>query len=285
MKPPSLRYLKKVAAQLFTSEGEKRRFIELFDSYTHPPLRAFIWMQRPLFGDLHPLFPDFVTVADRSLNDPSSTDYYMLDLSSVFECLPFGALAVINSAIDLCAAPGGKSIFAYQALKPGRFVANEVIRKRCRSLRDNLIRLGLASVELTSLPVEQLSCAYPEEFDLAIVDAPCSGQSLILKAIENPGAFNPRTIEHNAMRQRRILANAAKTVRPEGYLAYMTCTFSPAENEEVVSWFLAAFPEFNSVNCEHLFQFQSKLSQHHCYRVFPWDNLGAGGFSCLMRKN
>jgi len=110
-----------------------------------------------------------------------------------------------------------------------------------------------------SLDAKILAKIIPKTAGLAIVDAPCSGQSLLAKGISNPGCFHPVTINKNANRQKRILANSAQLVAPQGYLAYMTCTYAIAENEQVCAWFLNRFPQFVPVVVPDLVPYQSHL--------------------------
>ena len=121
--------------------------------------------------------------------------------------------------------------------------------------------------------------------DLVIVDAPCSGQSLLAKGEKAPGCFHPTAINKSANRQKRIIANSAQLVAPQGYLAYMTCTYSPAENEQVCQWFMSKFPHFVPVQVDDLAAYQSHLTDIPCYRLFPQDRLGAGAFTALWRNS
>jgi 16S rRNA C967 or C1407 C5-methylase (RsmB/RsmF family) len=80
------------------------------------------------------------------------------------------------------------------------------------------------------------------------------------------GCFHKVTMNRNANRQKRILANAAAIVQPGGYLLYSTCTYAPAENEQVCTWFLKKFPQFEPIAVEPLQAFQSHLTPLPCYR-------------------
>ena len=64
----------------------------------------------------------------------------------------------------------------------------------------------------------------------------------------------------------------------------MTCAYSPEENEQVCEWFLARFPQFMAVEISHLHEYQSHLTTIPCYRLFPQDRLGAGGFTVLFQN-
>ena len=98
------------------------------------------------------------------------------------------------------------------------------------------------------------------------------------------GAFHPSTVNRNSNRQKRILANAASVTAPGGYLAYMTCTFAKEENEQVIEWLLKRDSSFSLVEVSSLEQYQSPYSPLHCYRFWPFDTVGAGGFAALLRR-
>lgn len=210
--------------------------------------------------------------------------FYCLDFSSVFAASVLLALPQPPATVlDLCAAPGGKSLFAWRAIAPAHLWCNEVVRKRGRILIANLKRCGASSARVFNLDPAMLAGAMPHSADLVLVDAPCSGQSLLAKGETALGCFHPVNINKNANRQKRILANAADLVAAGGYLAYMTCTFSPEENEQVGSWFLAKFPQFEPVPVPHLAAHQSALAPWPCYRLWPQSGLGAGAFTALFR--
>ena len=123
---------------------------------------------------------------------------------------------------------------------------------------------------------------WPLAFDLVLVDAPCSGQSLLAKGEKALSCFHPATINLNANRQRRILANSLKCVAPGGYLLYSTCTFSIKENEKVVDWLLKSFPDFKTQKVDTLLRHQSKYTESYCYRLWPDQEYGAGAFCGLV---
>ena len=211
--------------------------------------------------------------------------YYCLDFSSVFAASPLLTLPQsLNLVVDICAAPGGKSVFARIALEPKQLVANEVIGKRLGMLTSNLKRCQIQPVSVMSRDPSVLAETFSHTSQLAIVDAPCTGQSLLAKGEKAPGCFHESLINKNANRQKRIIANSAQIVAPQGYLAYMTCTYSPDENEQVCEWFLKRFPQFKAVNVLHLADYQSHLTTIPCYRMFPQYKLGAGAFTALFQN-
>lgn len=211
--------------------------------------------------------------------------YYCLDFSSAFAATPLTAIKEQpNVVLDLCAAPGGKSLLAWRLLQPHLLISNEVIGKRVGLLISNLKRCQINPVRVLSADPSVLADAIPASADVVLVDAPCTGQSLLAKGESAPGCFHPVSIKHNAKRQRRILANASRLVVPGGYLAYMTCAFSEAENERVCRWFTRRFPHFAPQPVDALLAFQSHLTDMPCYRIWPQSGLGAGAFTMLFRR-
>ncbi|MER3476304.1 MAG: Fmu (Sun) domain-containing protein, partial [Leptolyngbya sp. ERB_1_2] len=152
------------------------------------------------------------------------------------------------------------------------------------ALISNFKRCGIVSSIVLSLDSKILAEELPQTMDLVLVDAPCSGQSLIAKGGKADGCFHPININKNANRQKRILANSAQLVKPQGYLTYMTCTYSTEENEQVIDWLLERFPQFEPVEVPPLAEFRSQLTDKFCYRIFPQHRLGAGAFTTLLRN-
>ncbi|MEB3336892.1 MAG: RsmB/NOP family class I SAM-dependent RNA methyltransferase [Leptolyngbyaceae bacterium] len=211
--------------------------------------------------------------------------FYCLDFSSVFAASPLGTISEpIHLVFDMCASPGGKSIFAWVALQPQLLITNEVIGKRNAALISNLRRCQVHPAIALTVDSQVLAQSIPKTAQVVTVDAPCTGQSLLAKGGKAEGCFHPININKNANRQKRILANSAQLVAPQGYLAYMTCTYSPDENEEVSQWFLERFPQFEPRAIAPLANYQSHLTDMPCYRMWPQDRLGAGAFTVLFQN-
>lgn len=294
MAPPS-NLLVKLSRQLFPEGADQVAFMTALTTpqdfptalvWTRPrPTKVPFVVQPPL--PWQPAWVDRLASPQRPGQHPlhDQGHYYCLDSSSVFEASVLQAIPQpVDTVLDLCAAPGGKSLLARQGLRPKRLWCNEVIRKRGRILIANLKRCGATEALVFNLDAQIWAEHLPQTAAVVIVDAPCSGQSLLAKGTKAVGCFHPVNINKNASRQKRILANAAQTVAGGGYLAYMTCTFSPAENEQVGAWFLKKFPQFEPVAVPHLQDYQSSLAEFPSYRLWPQSGLGAGGFTTLFRN-
>jgi 16S rRNA C967 or C1407 C5-methylase (RsmB/RsmF family)/NOL1/NOP2/fmu family ribosome biogenesis protein len=145
--------------------------------------------------------------------------------------------------IDLAAAPGGKATLAAGRLGGrGVVVANEVQRGRVQALADNLDRWGSDRTVLAGETVARLAERLPASFDRVLLDAPCSGEGLFRRNPAAAAQWRPGHVRGSAERQRALLADAARLVRPGGVLVYATCTFAPEENEHQVAGFLATHP-------------------------------------------
>lgn len=145
--------------------------------------------------------------------------------------------------LDLCAAPGGKSTQLAAALKgKGLLVANEIIPKRAKILAENIERLGITNAIVTNHSPNQLAQHLPGYFDKVLVDAPCSGEGMFRK--DNPAIseWTPQTPLTCQARQKEILPEALRLLKPGGQLIYSTCTFAPEENEEIIAWLVDHFP-------------------------------------------
>lgn len=147
--------------------------------------------------------------------------------------------------LDLCAAPGGKSTQLAAAMAgQGLLVCNEIHPTRAKILSRNLERLGIANALVLNETPQRLAQRLPGCFHRILVDAPCSGEGMFRKEEAAVTDWSPETVEACARRQLEILTCAGQMLRPGGRLVYSTCTFSPQENEGVISAFLKSHPDF-----------------------------------------
>ncbi len=286
------RFAEKLACGLFDDERERSEFL---NSLRGGKARRLVRIapfgaeRKNGEGDLPDWAPHFVCPvdADAGAGEASQEDGagYLLDLSSVWEASPVMDLdPAPRRVLDLCAAPGGKSAFCRRLWPEAELFVNEVVPRRLRVLRANLKRFGAGKAYAQRWTAEEWKAHGAGAFDLVLVDAPCSGQALVAKGIRNPGAFHEATVRGSARRQRWILAAAAGCVAPGGWLLYSTCTFSPEENERTVDWMLRRVGEMSAKDVPKLQEFQAVGAAFPCYRLYPHQGFGAGGFSCLLRR-
>lgn len=207
--------------------------------------------------------------------------YYLQEPSAM---APVRALDVQPGlrVLDLCAAPGGKSGQIIAALRGrGVLVANEPRLDRARELRGNLARLGAVNAIITQETPERLAECFPEWFDLALVDAPCSGEGMFRRSASARRDWNLRAVNGCAARQRAILESARSMLRPGGAMVYSTCTFNHIENETTVRLFLDDHPEFV---VEDFSLSGLPPSESGMLLITPDSGLGEGQFMARVRK-
>jgi 16S rRNA C967 or C1407 C5-methylase (RsmB/RsmF family) len=294
MEQPS-NLLLKLSRRLFQDDIEQQKFIQTL-IHPQPFHPCILWCrEKPPtlpFATEPPLAwqPDFV---DRLPKD-ARPGQHPLHEQGYFYCLDFSSVFAVSTLLtisppaplvfDMCAAPGGKSVFAWRALHPDLLISNEVIGKRLGMLIANLKRCNVRPAVVMSRDSNVHARTFLQTSQVVLVDAPCTGQSLLAKGGKAPGCFHPSAINKSANRQKRILANSAQLVAPQGYLAYMTCTYSPEENEQVCEWFMKRFTQFQPVTIPHLEAYQSHLATIPCYRMWPQQNLGSGAFTVLFKN-
>lgn len=153
--------------------------------------------------------------------------------------------------LDLCAAPGGKSVALAIAMNDtGEIVACDTDAERLGRVRANVARLGLRcvrAVPLTGgtpmLPGTDETLVAPG-FDAALVDVPCSNTGVVARRPEARLGLTPAKLRSLVAVQHDLVRDAARRVRPGGRLVYSTCSLEPQENEDVVAFFLAEHPEW-----------------------------------------
>jgi 16S rRNA C967 or C1407 C5-methylase (RsmB/RsmF family)/NOL1/NOP2/fmu family ribosome biogenesis protein len=218
--------------------------------------------------------------------------YYVQEASSGFLSHVLNQLALPEApfALDLCAAPGGKSTLISSFLgDKGLLLANEVIKSRNQVLKENTIKWGLGNTVITQNDPAHFA-PLSESFDFVLVDAPCSGEGLFRKDPQSIQEWSPENVHLCQGRQSRILQEAAALPKPGGYLIYSTCTYNPLENEGNVR-FLAA--NFGYKPVEIPIDPAWQISRSECkteqgvfpvYRFYPHKVPGEGLFMAVLQR-
>ena len=145
--------------------------------------------------------------------------------------------------IDMCAAPGGKSIHAADKMGDyGNVDARDVSQYKADLIKENIHRTGVINVDAKVQDATVYDPDSEQAADIVIADVPCSGYGVIGKKPEIKYRATPQKQEEIVMLQRMILDKAAKYVKPDGTLIFSTCTIAREENEENVLWFLKNYP-------------------------------------------
>lgn len=185
------------------------------------------------------------------------------------------------AALDLCAAPGGKSTHLASLLgKDSLLVSNEVIKSRSVILADNIAKWGCDNVVVTNSDPADFG-AFEEFFDLIVVDAPCSGEGLFRKEPEAISEWSPANVELCAQRQQRILADIWPALKPGGYLVYSTCTYNKFENDGNLEWLKN---KITSQLCTIASESGVILTKGGGLQFVPGRVKGEGQFMAVVRK-
>ncbi len=283
-----------LAEGLFSDTSERELFLKSLKKGVGKEAAAIIFREGPEINELprsrgERWQPVFVERLQSSFRAQASSAYrlgmiYPLDYSSVFMAAPLGAISQPpRRVLDLCASPGGKSMIVAAQFQPQELYCNEPMHHRVGVLIDNLELLKIANVAVSSTDPSVWKRHARQAMDLVVVDAPCSGQSLLAKGQLPPRAFESAFIDECVGRQRRILGTAADLTAPGGHILYMTCTFTRKENERVIAWFLENSPGWESVAYAPLDAYRSPHLDSPSYRLYPHQGAGAGAFSCLLR--
>ncbi len=213
--------------------------------------------------------------------------YYVQEASSMllYQVQQFFGSNLPIVALDLCAAPGGKSTLLQDILPEGSLlVSNEVVPNRASILLENMLKCGNPmSIVTSSMPDKWAKVK--NAFDFILVDAPCSGEGMFrkeMRAREEWQANSPFTC---ANRQKDILSNIYECLKADGLLVYSTCTFNRLENEDIVNFIMQEF-DVEALELKDLPEgvLLSPYCSYPCYRMQPNRVQGEGIFMAIFRK-
>jgi len=150
-----------------------------------------------------------------------------------------------QNILDLCAAPGGKTVGMAMLMKDrGNIVAADINPQRLMMVRDNCARSGITIVRPVAWDKLDDAIAGVRRWDAVVVDAPCSNTGVMAKRPEVRFRITPGAIRSMKRTQMRLLNRAAAIVAGGGRICYSTCSIHRAENTDIVKAFLRTNPEF-----------------------------------------
>ncbi|MCR5594886.1 MAG: RsmF rRNA methyltransferase first C-terminal domain-containing protein [Lachnospiraceae bacterium] len=191
---------------------------------------------------------------------------------------------------DICAAPGGKTTqIAGRMMGEGILVSNEFVYERAKILSQNVERMGISNCVVTNNDPHEIAAVFPGYFDKVCVDAPCSGEGMFRKDDRAIEEWSEDNVKMCAERQRNILEEASKTVRPGGTLVYSTCTFEPEENEDTIIWFLQGHTDWTladtGLEAYSLQDHGIGNEMNYTTRIWPHHSGGEGHFIAKLIRN
>lgn len=220
--------------------------------------------------------------------------YYVQEASSMFISYlckwikQHGEWDMPINALDLCAAPGGKSTLLYSELPDhSLLIANEIMPKRAQILKENMHKwtMGVTkdiNVYVTNNKSEDFKKAGKDLFDFILCDAPCSGEGMFRKdskAIEDWSLSNVNMCQE---RQRDIVTAIWPTLKDDGYMIYSTCTYNYKEDEDNVKWISE---ELGADIIDLDVPKEWGISESPFFHFYPHKTKGEGFFCALLRKH
>ena len=274
-----------------------QRFLKALDEKPVTSIRFNPWKycQEQIFPDAKPVpwCKDSYWLSERPnfTLDPllHAGVYYVQEAGSLF--LDRVLRQYINApvlALDLCAAPGGKSTLMRAALPQGSMlVSNEPDRRRANILLENMLKQGHPDVLVTH--------NYPQDFkqtnwtfDVILTDVPCSGEGLFRKDEGAVKEWSVSNVDFCQKRQRKILEDIWPCLRAGGLLIYSTCTFNTRENEENIRFIMEELgAEILPVPTKPEWQITGSLLNgwnYPVYRFIPGITQSEGLFMAILRK-
>ena len=189
---------------------------------------------------------------------------------------------------DFCAGAGGKTLLLGALMRSqGRLYAFDVSEKRLAKIKPRLARSGLSNVHPVRIDSENdiKIKRLAGKLDRVLVDAPCSGLGTLRRNPDLKWRQTPESIAELTAKQAAILKAASTLVKSGGRLVYATCSLLAAENEAVVSAFLAANPDFVALSAEEVLGKQGiSLACGERLRLLPHRHGTDGFFAAVMEK-
>ena len=186
--------------------------------------------------------------------------------------------------LDLCAAPGGKSMQASLLMNnKGLIVSNDISKQRAFSIVENAERLGRGNLLITNNDFSLIYDKFINTFDKIILDAPCSGSGMFRKESKMQEDWSYQKVLKFAEIQKSLILMAYSMLKPGGVMVYSTCSFSYEEDEEVIDYLLERTDAvLNSIPDSPLF-YRSQNNGHGIH-LFPFLFPGEGHYVALISK-
>jgi 16S rRNA (cytosine967-C5)-methyltransferase len=188
--------------------------------------------------------------------------------------------------LDLCAAPGGKTVMMSGDMgDSGMLVASDVRTRRVALLRETLRQAGCGRAHVVHVPASG-ALPFTRTFDRVLVDAPCSGLGTVRRDPDIKWRRDPQDLPVLADRQLTLLQRAAAVVRAGGRLVYATCSGEPEENEMIVDRFLASESGFRLVDLRRdgRAELASVLDDRGMLRTLPFEHGLEAFFAAALQR-
>lgn len=192
--------------------------------------------------EIHPYLEEALFISDYDyLGDLESFedgDFQVQDISSMLVTEVAG-IKEGDYCIDVCAAPGGKSLHIADKLAgTGHVEARDLTEYKVELIEDNIERSGVENMEAVQQDATELDESSIEKADVVIADLPCSGLGVLGKKTDLKYKVTEQQLRDLVDLQHQMLEVVTQYVKPGGIFMYSTCTINPAENMNQVDWIL-----------------------------------------------
>lgn len=239
-----------IRIHLIEAYGEEKTKLILEDINKIHPITLRLRKRVELSDFVYPseVFPDAYYVkkgiAIKDIPGYDSGDFIIQDISSMIAVSRCN-ITPGDSVLDVCAAPGGKSIYAYDL--GGNVISRDVSEKKTHVIEENMLRCGLFGDNDHTMRTQVFDATGTddeliEKCDVVIMDVPCSGLGVMGRKSDIRYRLKKEDIDSLLILQGRIIDASWKYVKSGGTLLYSTCTMNPSENENKVKYIIDNYP-------------------------------------------
>lgn len=209
--------------------------------------------------------------------------FYIVDASSLL--VSYFLNPKENSLIlDMCAAPGGKTISTSFYYKNIELISNDISFQRALTLSSNIEKVGLSNISVVCGDFLKINNELNNSFDYIILDAPCSGSAMFRKMDEMEKDWSYEKVLKQQKIQIDLLNKAIDLVKPEGFIIYSTCSFSFEEDEEVILSVLKNRNDVEVIPLPHIDGEYRSKELNEAIHIFPHLYNGEGQFIAKLQK-
>lgn len=213
-------------------------------------------------------------------------DFYVQDISSMLVS-HIAQPKEGDNVIDVCAAPGGKSLHMAEMLKgTGHVEARDLTDYKVNLIWENIERSRMQNIEAVRFDATVLDEESIEKADIVVADLPCSGLGILGKKTDLKYKMTEKTQEDLVVLQRDILSKVKNYIKPGGNLVYSTCTIHKKENMDNVHWFLELNPDFVLDSIDDLLNEELKkdVIEKGCFQFLPGVHKSDGFFIAKFKR-
>lgn len=253
-----------------------------------------ITIEKPFADEVsayHDAFPEALALSGTgNLQEVYAMRDGLIQVQDIASMLPIYAAGLKKGdrVLDVCAAPGGKSLHAADILAgSGSVTARDLTVDKVRLIQENINRSGFTNIRAEVWDASVFDPSLEEQADVVIADLPCSGLGIIGKKPDIKYRMTYDQIHELAELQRKLLTVVSRYVKPGGRLIFSTCTLSREENQENRSWFLEQFKEFTPLELSdsHFRPFEEVSAREGYIQLIPGIHPCDGFYVAAFQRN